>query len=105
MPLLREFLDWRQPALQSAAQYVRRRFGKSHELDLSGVLVVVPGGRAARRLLEILVALAEDHGLLLTPPPIVTPEKFPETLYEAKWPFADELTQRLAWAHALVAAS
>lgn len=101
MPILREFLDWKLPALKSAAEYLRERFGAGGELNLEGVVVVVPGGRAGRRLLEILVDLAAAHQLLLTPPAIVTPDSFPETLYEAKWPFADVLTQRLAWVRAL----
>src|SRR5215467_14245966 len=111
MAIRREFLDWRQPGLGAAAEYLRERFERDGELDLSGVIVVVPGGRAGRRLLEILVGIAEGtegNGrqerlphLVLTPPEIVTPERFPELLYEAKWPFADVLTQQLAWIEAL----
>jgi ATP-dependent helicase/nuclease subunit B len=101
MSIQREFLDWRQPALAAAADYLRQRFASEQEFDLGGVIVVVPGGRAGRRFLEILVTIAEARQLLLRPPKIVTPEGFPELLYEAKWPFADVLTQRLAWVAAL----
>src|SRR3954466_501476 len=92
VPIQREFLDWRSSPLAGAAEYLRARCQHEAELDLSQFIVVVPGGRAGRRLLEILV---------LTPPEIVTPEKFPELLYQAKWPFADTLTQQLAWTEAL----
>src|SRR5262245_48924029 len=101
MAIRREFIDWRQSALAFAADYLRERFERDGELDLSGAIVVVPGGRAGRRLLEILVGIAEERRLVLTPPEIVTPERFPELLYDAKWPFADVLTQQLAWVEAL----
>jgi ATP-dependent helicase/nuclease subunit B len=100
----RKFLDWREPALTMAAEYLEQRFAAGRSFDLGQVLIVVPGGRAGRRLLEILVSRAERQGLTLTPPDIVTPEKFPEKLYEAKWPFANVLAQRLAWAQALIGA-
>ena len=101
MPIRRVFSDWRQPGLQAAAQFLGATFGRESELDLSGVIVVVPGGRAGRRLLEILVAVTDEQQIVFTPPEIVTPDRFPELLYEAKWPFADVLTQRLAWARVL----
>jgi RecB family exonuclease len=101
MAIQRVFLDWQQPALAAAAEHLRERFQGDGALDLSGLIVVVPGGRAGRRLLELLVDAAERNTLLLTPPEIVTPERFPELLYEAKRPFADLLTQQLAWTEAL----
>ncbi len=101
MAIRREFLDWKQPALAAAAEVLARRYAKNGEWDLANVIVVVPGGRAGRRLLELLVERAKQAKLLLTPPTIVTPEAFPELLYEAKWPFADVLTQQLAWVEAL----
>jgi ATP-dependent helicase/nuclease subunit B len=69
--------------------------------DLSRVIVVVPGRRAGRRLLELLVFAAREHGLFFTPPTITTEGKLPELLYVPKWPFADSLTQDLAWSKTL----
>lgn len=69
--------------------------------DLSGVIVVVPGKRAGRRLLELLVFEARDHNLHFTPPEIITEGRLPEMLYAPKHPFADALTQDLAWSQAL----
>jgi hypothetical protein len=63
--------------------------------------VAVPGGRASRRLLEILVLAAEDSQRNLIPPEIVTVGRLPELLYEVKRPFACEFTQQLAWNKAL----
>lgn len=101
MPITREFLDVTRPALPEAAEYLRERFATARTFDLSRVIVVVPGGRAGRRLLEILVDLAEANGLMLSPPEIVTIGGLPERLYEPKLPFATTLTQRLAWAKTL----
>jgi len=102
----RRFLDWKQPALPSAAEWLRGKYRRKEEastrtLDLRSVIVVVPGGRAGRRLLELLVEKAEADGLVLLPPVITTEGRLPELLYTPKRPFASELTQLLAWASAL----
>ena len=101
MSINRVFLDWDRPALVSTADYLLRRFGSPGTLDLAGVIVAVPGGRAGRRLLEILVDRAERDESVLSPPPIMTLGRLPEKLYEAKKRFADELVQQLAWIEAL----
>jgi RecB family exonuclease len=97
----RVFLGWRQPPLRVATRWLIERFGRGGSCDLSPAIVVVPTGRAARRLLELLVLEAEQAGRALRPPTIVTPEVFPELLYPTKRPLADALTQQLAWANAL----
>jgi RecB family exonuclease len=101
MPIKRHFLDWSSPALPAAAEYLISRCGHGQALDLSQVIIVAPGSRAGRRLLEILVQRAAEASLRLTPPEIVTEGRVPELLYTPKRPFADELTQKLAWADAL----
>ncbi|HND50736.1 MAG TPA: PD-(D/E)XK nuclease family protein [Pirellulaceae bacterium] len=69
--------------------------------DLSSAIVVVPGSRAGRRLLERLVDHAQRRSARLIPPRIETIGRMPELLYEPKKPFADAITQQLAWAAAL----
>lgn len=101
MAITREFLGFDRPALAAAAEYLIDRFGRSSLADLRHVIVVVPGARAGRRLLEILVDCAEAKGPMFAPPQISTVGQLPELLYQAKKPFADELTQQLAWAAAL----
>ncbi len=101
MAIERLFLDWRQPPLPVAAEFLRQRFATSRSLDLGDVIVAVPSGRAQRRLLEILVDLAERTGLAFVPPSILTVGRLPEQLYQAKRPFADDLTQQLAWIEAI----
>ena len=106
MGVTRRFLDWKRPALASAAEWLREKYrpkaaATTQTLDLRGVIVVVPGGRAGRRLLELLVERADAEGLVLLPPVIITEGGLPELLYTPQRPFASELTQGLAWAAAL----
>ena len=46
------------------------------------VVCVTPGRRAGRVLAELLIAAAEDQGLTLLPPRIVTPSHLPNLLLE-----------------------
>lgn len=101
MPIRREFLGWDRPALATAAESLIGRFRQQQMVDLTRVIVVLPGGRAGRRLLEILVEQAERQELALMPPLIETVGRLPEQLYRPKRPFASELVQALAWAKTL----
>jgi hypothetical protein len=101
LTIAREFLGWDRPALPEAARRLATRYRNGKSLDLGSVIVVVPGNRAGRRLQELLAFLAEDDGLLLTPPEVVTEGLLPELLYPPKKPFASDLVQDLAWAKAL----
>ena len=101
MSINRVFLNWTQPAIPAAVEWLIERFSAAGQLDLGGVVVALPGSRAGRRLLEILVAEADRRHLLLCPPRIVTVGMLPELLYEAKRPFAGDLVQQLAWVQAL----
>ena len=101
MPIRRKFLDWSQPALPAVADYLMAEYAGPTGIDLGEVIVVVPGGRAGRRLLEILVERAEQRSLPLVPPRIETIGHLPENFYAPKVPFASDLVQKLAWAQAL----
>ena len=90
MPIERHFLGWDGPALPRAVDWLRGRYGQ----DMSGVTVVTPGGRAGRRLLELLVASSPNGAL--QPPERVTVGGLPERLYDAGR-VADELTCLLTW--------
>ncbi|MBU0754657.1 MAG: PD-(D/E)XK nuclease family protein [Planctomycetes bacterium] len=97
----RVFLDWTQPGLVTAARYLIQTRNDPSPINLSGMVVAVPGSRAGRRLLEILVQEAEHEKIPLIPPEIVTLGRLPELLYRAGKPFAGDLVQDLAWAEAL----
>ena len=97
----RLFLDWRKPCLPATVEYLTGRFLKAGRFDLAGVTVALPGGRAVRRLEELLVDTAEAHGATLLPPRLTTIGVLPELLYTQQKPFAEDLVQRLAWVGAL----
>jgi ATP-dependent helicase/nuclease subunit B len=97
----REFLGWDRPALAEAVSRLDRGYRRGQGLDLSKVIVVVPGQRAGRRLRELLAYHTEDKKLRLTPPEVITEGKLPEKLYAPKLLFANDLVQDLAWEHAL----
>ncbi|WP_206028636.1 PD-(D/E)XK nuclease family protein [Thalassoroseus pseudoceratinae] len=101
MAITREFLDWSGPALPKAAEWLLHQFRDGDLLSLRNVVLVVPGGRAARRLLEVLVERCEAERVIFEPGKIITPGELPELLYEAKLPFANAVTQEFAWLQAL----
>jgi len=101
MAIEQVFLNWDTPGLAAAVDWLVGRFGSGRAIDLGNVVVAVPGARAGRRLLEMLVERTERAGLVLCPPQIVTVGALPELLYEARQPFADDLVQQLTWIEAL----
>ena len=103
MGITRKFLGFDQPALFAATDFLLGRSEEKGVADLRDTVVVMPGRRAGRRLLEILVEQAEQKSLILTPPVIETVGRLPEQLYAPQRPFASDLTQRLAWCRSLQA--
>jgi RecB family exonuclease len=101
MPVKRVFLGWDRPALSLAVEYLAERFTIDGSIDLGEAIVAVPGARVGRRLLERLVEAAERAGRPVCPPEIITVGRLPEKLYTPQRPFADSLSQQLAWAEAL----
>ena len=101
MPIKRVFLGWNRPALTIAADYLLEQYRQATSLDLSNVILAVPGGRAGRRLEELLLERSDSAGLTFAPPATITVGQLPEELYVAQRPFADRLTQQLAWVAAL----
>ena len=97
----RVFLGWNKPGLVAAVEYLEGPAARGRMLDLGGTVVAVPGARAGRRLLELLVQRADERGWILVPPQIVTVGQLPELLYVNRRPFAGELLQQLAWIEAL----
>ncbi len=99
--ITREFLGWERPLLESAVAWLAQNYSYGGEFDLSGVTAVVPGRRAGRRLLEMLVLRTEADRRRLTPPRIETLGKLPEQLYPLQRPLASDLVQQLTWAKVL----
>lgn len=97
----RRFLGWSEPFLPAVAADLARAYTGSGELRLEGALVVVPGGRAGRRLKELLLVRADHAGVRLVPPRIVTVGSLPELLYAPELPLASEAVAGRAWVMAL----
>ena len=98
------FLGWNQPFLHATASWLLEKDHVPEAPDLSGVLVVVRGRRAGRRLLELLALECAERGTILVPPEIVTPSSL---ITRMTHPQANELqvasalASALAWAQAL----
>lgn len=103
MGITRHFLGWKQPALVSAVDHLISRFAHGDQFDLSKVILVFPGRRASRRMLELLVQRAGSKWPAMIPPRMVTFNSLPELLYPQKEQLADDLTQLLVWRKALYA--
>ena len=103
MAITRHFLDWNKPALPAAADFLISRYANGDQLDLSKVILVFPGRRAARRMLELLVQRGSPKWPTLVPPRMTTFNLFPELLYPQQQKLADDLTQLLVWRKALYA--
>ncbi|MGQ0553350.1 MAG: PD-(D/E)XK nuclease family protein [Planctomycetota bacterium] len=102
----RVFLGWdaqgwgagRSSCLDAAADWLLQRAGA--ERDLSSFVVAVPGARAGRRLLEVLV---ERAGTAIAPPQITTAGQLTDRFLTAARPLASGLVRSLAWQAALAA--
>lgn len=101
MGIAKQLVDWNQPLLCTAADYLLGRFRQGNMVSLSHVVLVLPGRRAGRRLLEILLERTEAENLAFVPPEIVTAGTLPELLYDPQRPFASDVVQRLAWIRAI----
>lgn len=109
----RIFVGREEPLLGSAARLLTRegmRRGREvaagdskmlPRVDLRGVVVALPGGRAGRRLLELLLEEAESEQLSLLPPEITTLGALPERFYQPERPAPDGLFEEMVWAEAI----
>ena len=105
MTFERVFLGWHRPCLHLTADYLIQKY-KASELDsnlidLSSAMIVLPGARAQRRLLEILVDRADQLEKRLAPPRFITAGALPEVLLSNKQPLATDLVRRLIWVDVL----
>jgi len=94
---IRHFLGWERPALPAAAAWLADRYASAGVLDLSELRVVLPGTRARRRLLELLLDEAESRGLPLVPPDLVTVGALPERLHAPALPAPHPEVEEAAW--------
>ena len=76
----RIFLGWDRPFLDSACKWLLSKADRSTHLDLSHISLLSTVGRAARHLIEKLVAQSEKEKIGLSPPNIVSISGLYETL-------------------------
>ena len=98
--LQRVFLGWDRPALECARDFLLKRVHRA-ELDLSAILVVVPGGRAGRILLGMLVQAAEQRSMPFSPPRLCTPGEVADLILQPVATPAGPIARRAAWIEAL----
>ena len=96
--MLRVFLGDREPLLATAAAWLVEEASASASpraavklIDLEPFLVVVPGRRAGRRLLERLVGSVPGGAAGFVPPTVVTPGELPELLWRFERAPASEI--------------
>jgi hypothetical protein len=99
MAVERVFLGWTEPCLPQVARWLWDRYPSDGRWDLQNVVVVTPGRRASRRLLELLAEQARS--CILVPPRLVTTGELPDLLYSPMAPVADTLRALLARLSAL----
>lgn len=106
-PLRRHFVGWDAPLLPTAAGWtLDAAKAKSGDADLSNTLIIVPGSRAGRLLLGMLVDEAARRQVALIPPLIVTPGEMIEPLLGVpRARPASPLARELAWSQALAITS
>lgn len=97
----RVFLDWTRPFLPAVASLLVQENEEQDEISLPGVVIALPGGRAVRRLKELLVMEAERRQLRLLPPHVITIGALPTLLLEPPLPLADPVLCRQTWVDAL----
>ena len=77
-------------------------YAEAGELDLRPAVLVLPGARAGRRLMEVLLDAADARGLRFTPPAhIVSTGQLPELLYEPERPLVEPAVARQVYGAAL----
>ncbi len=92
-----------EPCLSGVADLLIKNHCRSGNYDLSNVMVVLPGGRAGRRLLEIICEKLPHKKSIFSPPSFSTPGKFCELFIEleAKINIASDIDEIFAWISAL----
>ncbi len=95
-------LGWDEPFLQRAAVWLLDRAdNKSGQADLGDLICVLPGSRARRVLVGMLVDLAQERDCALAPPMTLTPGELPAALLGPPGELASDMVRRFAWIEAL----
>jgi len=97
----RVFLGWDRPALPAAAAHLIEHYIEGPVADLRSATIVLPGRRALRRVIELLLDEVDARDATLIPPRATTAGNLPELLHSSTKPLTDDVTSRRAWSRAL----
>lgn len=95
------FLGWDRPILPAAAGHLVDHYTRNGTADLRGATVVLPGRRARRRVIELLIEAAAARSVTLIPPAVTTVGHVPGILHTPARPTVDEAVALRAWSRAL----
>ena len=101
---MRHFLDWTKPLPELAAPLLLNagsRYADTASVDLSRILVLLPGHGAARSLNAKMTELTEEFSGGIFPPVYMTPEEFLLAGTPASVHPASDLEQLCAWKNVL----
>ncbi|MDQ2687647.1 MAG: hypothetical protein M3Y28_07260, partial [Armatimonadota bacterium] len=97
----RLFIGRQKPILPQTVAILQQRYAQDDAWDMSGVLVVLPGRQATRRLIRLLETAAAREGFTgVQLPETITPSELPERLYAPKLPLATPTQAHFAWMRA-----
>jgi len=77
------FIPITEPCLQRVADLIIERHNPNKSNDFSNDIVVLPGSRSGRRLLELLCEKTAKSSSLFSPPQFLTPGRFCEMFIDA----------------------
>ena len=97
----RIFLGWDQPALPAAAALLIEHYVDGAVADLRPATIVLPGRRALRRIIELLLDEAQARSATLIPPVATTVGNLPGLLSSSPLPLADDVVSGRAWSRAI----
>src|SRR6185437_2274071 len=87
--LERLFIGRQKPILPQTVRVLQQRYAQDGMWDMSGVLTVLPGRQAARRLIRLIETAATREGFTRVQlPETITPSELPERLYSPTLPLA-----------------
>jgi hypothetical protein len=97
----RVFLGWDRPVLPAAAEHLLDHYLRDGVADMRAATVVLPGSRARRRLVELLLDEADRRRAILVPPRTTTAGGLAEILAPPRGSVADPVLSLRAWSLAL----
>jgi ATP-dependent helicase/nuclease subunit B len=97
LPWTCKFLGWDQPAIDLTVEFAWQNGRLAERVELSNHLLIVPTASARRDLLFLLAQRAEQEGILLLPPTVITVGQIDLYLLPPEPRRATSIERELAW--------